>query len=151
MSNFNYNRVMLGGRLTGDPEVRMIASGINVVTFYVAVNRPARQGQEQQADFLRCKAFEKTAQFLQQYFRKGQAIMLEGHIYTSDYTEQGIKRFVTEIICERAYFVDSKAEASGYQQTAPEPTNYVPTAYKNDTADVPPNVIEIAENDELPF
>lgn len=151
MSNFNYNRVMLGGRLTGDPEVKTTASGTNMVTWNLAVNRQSRNGQDQ-ADFFRCIAYEKTALFVSQYFRKGQAMFCEGRIQFNNWTDdKGIKHFMTDVIVSNVQFVDSKAEASGYQQTAPEPTNYVPTAYKKDTADIPPNVVEIAENDELPF
>lgn len=151
MSNFNYNRVMLGGRLTGDPEVKTTASGTNMVTWNLAVNRQSRNGQEQ-ADFFRCIAYEKTALFVNQYFRKGQAMFCEGRIRFNNWMDdKGIEHFMTDVIVSNVQFVDSKAEASGYQQTAPEPTNYVPTAYKKDTADIPPNVVEIAENDELPF
>lgn len=151
MSNFNYNRVMLGGRLTGDPEVKTTASGTNMVTWNLAVNRQSRNGQDQ-ADFFRCIAYEKTALFVSQYFRKGQAMFCEGRIQFNNWTDdKGVKHYMTDVIVGNVHFVDSKAEASGYQQTAPEPTNYVPTAYKKDTADIPPNVVEIAENDELPF
>ena len=157
MSNLNYNRVIIAGRMTGDPEVRMTASGTNVVTFNVAVNRPARQGQEQQADFLRCISFERTAQFVSQYFRKGQAILLEGHIQTVNYTDQqGVKRFTTDIVCERAYFVDSRAEASAYQAPSPAPAQtqppYIPSAYSApaQTPQEEPPLPELPE-DNLPF
>lgn len=150
MSNFNYNRVMLGGRLTGDPEEKATATGIKVV-WNLAVNRQSRNNQDQ-ADFFRCIAYEKTALFVSQYFRKGQAMFCEGRIQFNNWTDdKGVKHFMTDVIVSNVHFVDSKAEASGYQQPQPEPMNYVPTAYKKDTADIPQNVVEIAENDELPF
>lgn len=151
MSNFNYNRVMLGGRLTGDPEVKTTASGTNMVTWNLAVNRQSRNNQDQ-ADFFRCIAYEKTALFVSQYFRKGQAMFCEGRIQFNNWTDdKGVKHYMTDVIVSNVQFVDSKAEASGYQQPQPEPTNYVPTAYTRKADDIPPNVVEVAENDELPF
>ena len=76
----------------------------------------------------------------------------EGRIQFNNWTDdKGIKHYMTDVIVSNVNFVDSKAETSGYYQPQPEPTNYVPTAYKKDTADIPQNVVEIAENDELPF
>jgi single-strand DNA-binding protein len=113
MANLNFNRVILGGRLTGDPETKTTNSGAGLCVFNIAINRPKKDGQDQQADFLRCLAWEKTAQFVQQYFRKGSSILIEGRIQTGSYTDRdGNKRYSTDIVCERASFVDSRAEES---------------------------------------
>lgn len=70
------NRVILIGRLTGDPEMKYTPSGIEVAQFRIAVDRPlsaeARsQGQEKQADFIDIVAWRQNAQFAHSYLTKG--------------------------------------------------------------------------------
>ena len=65
------NKVVLVGRLARDPELRTTQSGTNVVSFTVACDRRfARQGEERQADFINCVAWNKTAEFISRYFTK---------------------------------------------------------------------------------
>ena len=69
------NKVVLVGRLARDPELRTTQSGTNVVSFTVACDRRfARQGEERQADFINCVAWNKTAEFISRYFTKGMRI-----------------------------------------------------------------------------
>ena len=71
MSNFNFNKVILGGRLTADPEIKQTPSGIPVVTFSIAVNRNrSKDGDAQQADFINCVAWRNTAEFNSSHFKK---------------------------------------------------------------------------------
>lgn len=142
MSNFNYNRVMLGGRLTGDPEVKTTASGTNMVTWNLAVNRQRRNGQDQ-ADFFRCIAYEKTALFVSQYFRKGQAMFCEGRIQFNNWTDdKGVKHYMTDVIVSNVQFVDSKAEAQPQTQ---------PTAAVGAYQPLPEGVDMQTVDDALPF
>lgn len=70
------NKAMFIGRLTADPEMRHTTTGKSVCSFRLAVNRRfVRQGDEQQADFFPVVAWEKTAEFCNNYFRKGQQVV----------------------------------------------------------------------------
>ena len=63
MANFNFNKVILGGRLTADPELKTTPSGVSVTSFTVAVNRrfSGKNGEETQADFINVTAWRQTA------------------------------------------------------------------------------------------
>ena len=66
MANFNFNKVIIGGRLTADPELKTTPSGISVVSFTVAVNRRfgSKTGEESTADFFNVTAWRQTAEFV---------------------------------------------------------------------------------------
>lgn len=123
MSNFNFNKVILGGRLTAEPELRQTPQGIPVVSFTVAVNRRmSKNAQERQADFINCVAWRASAEFISRYFHKGSPICVVGNIQTRSWTDQqGQKRYATDVVVEEATFVDSAADnrAGG----APQPYN----------------------------
>lgn len=147
MANFNFNKVILGGKLTRDPELKTTASGISVTTFTVAVNRRAKQGEEAQADFINCTAWKQTAELVTKFFRKGSSICVVGSIRNRSYTAQdGQNRSVTEVIVDEVQFVDSKAE-NPVQAAAPaQSATYIPEAYIS-----APSFNEIAIDEELPF
>jgi len=175
MANFNFNKVILGGRLTADPELKTTPSGISVTSFTVAVNRNYRSksGEEPQADFLNVTAWRQTAEFITRYFRKASSICVVGSIQTRSWTDQnGQKRFATEIVADEAFFVDAKSEsplavqqaAAGYQAAAQAPS-YVPDNYsaagagnaanantgasfQNQSA---PKFEDLSDDEELPF
>jgi len=163
MANFNFNKVIIGGRLTGDPELKTTPSGISVTTFSVAVNRRfgSKNGEEQAADFFTVTAWRQTAEFITRYFRKASSICVEGALQTRNWTDQnGVKHYATEIVAENAFFVDAKSEspaavqqaAAMYAQSSPAPS-YVPDsyaggAYQNQAA---PKFEEISDDEELPF
>ena len=115
MANFNFNKVILGGRLTADPELKTTPSGISVTSFTIAVN--GRFGgktgtEEPQADFFNVTAWRQTAEFITRYFRKASSICVMGSIQTRTWTDQqGMKRFATEIVADEAFFVDAKSES----------------------------------------
>ncbi len=109
------NKVILLGRLTRDPETRYTqTSNMQVTSFTLAVNRRfVKQGEERQADFINCVAWNKTAEFVSKYFKKGQQVGIIGRIQTRNYDdEQGIKHYVTEIIAEEVYFAGDKKDAT---------------------------------------
>lgn len=114
------NKVILVGRLTRDPELKVTPGGVSVVSFTVACVRPyAKQGEERQADFIQCTAWNKTAEFVSRYFTKGMRIALDGRIQTRSYDDQnGNKRYVTEVIAENVEFAQSKSEGAA-PQSAP--------------------------------
>lgn len=111
MANFNFNKVILGGRLTSDIELKQTQSGISVASFSLAVNRKYSKDGEQQTDFINCTAWKGTAEFLAKYFGKGSSLCVVGNIQTRNYTDgNGQKRYTTEVIVDEALFVDSKSD-----------------------------------------
>lgn len=104
------NKVELMGRLTSDPEVKY-SSGENtmaIASWSLAVDRRYSKGQTQ-VDFIRCKAFGKTAEMLEKYWHKGMKMVLVGHIMTDTYTNKdGAKVHTTDVVADEIYFAESK-------------------------------------------
>lgn len=125
MANFNLNKVILGGRLTADPELKTTPTGVSVTSFTVAVNRRGKgKDGETQADFINVTAWRGLAEFITRHFRKGSSICVVGAIQTRSWTDpQGQKHYATEVVADEAYFVDSKGEA------AQPSSQYVPEQY----------------------
>lgn len=119
MANLNLNKVILGGRLTADPELKQTASGTAVMSFTVAVGRKhaaKTDGAPQmpQSDFVNCVAWRSTAEFISRYFHKGSSICVIGRIQTRSFTDSaGNKRYVTEVVADEVNFVDSKGDKAG--------------------------------------
>lgn len=108
------NSVQLTGRLTRDPEVKYTDGGLSIARFTLAVNRRFKQENEPDADFIRCVAFGKTAEFIERYFTQGRKMDLNGRIQTGSYTSQdGNKVFTTDIVVENVEFGESKGAQSG--------------------------------------
>ena len=112
------NKVMLVGRLTKDPEVKMTSNQTQFCNITVAVDRRFKDANGQrQADFISCVAWRQTAAFIQKYFRKGSRIGLVGSIQTRNYEDQnGQKRYVTEVVVDEAEFVESGNGQQGGEQ-----------------------------------
>lgn len=109
------NKVVLMGRLTREPETRFTqTNNVQVTSFTLAVNRRfVKEGEERQADFINIVAWNKTAEFVSKYFKKGQQVGVIGRIQTRTWDdEQGQKHYVTEVVAEEAYFADSKKESN---------------------------------------
>jgi len=113
------NKVLLVGRLTADPELKLTGNNIAVVNFTVAVDRKYKDANGQkQADFINCVAWRQTADFIGKYFRKGQRIGLEGSIQTRTYDDNnGVRHYVTEVLVDNAEFVEPANQAGGQVQT----------------------------------
>lgn len=112
MANFNFNKVFLGGRLTGDPELRTTPSGVSVVSFTIAVNRRGAKEDQQQADFIAVTAWKQTAEFINKYFRKASSICIEGSIQTRTYMDKNnVRQYRTDVVANDVTFVDSKGMA----------------------------------------
>ena len=95
------NSVQLTGRLTRDPEVRYTDGGMSIARFTLAVNRRFKSENGPDADFIRCVAFGKTAEFIEKYFLQGKKMDLNGRIQTGSYTNQeGNKVYTTDIVVE---------------------------------------------------
>lgn len=101
------NSVNLIGRLTKDPEARQ-GQNTTVVNFTLAIDRI---GQDNGADFIRCVAFGKTAEFIDDYFTKGLRVAVSGRIQTGSYeNKDGQTVYTTDVIAERVEFADGKKD-----------------------------------------
>lgn len=108
-----YNRAILIGRLTADPELKTTPNGVNVCSFRLAVDRPYKKDGERKADFITMVAWRQQAEFVCRYFGKGKAIGVEGSIQTREYTDKdGNKRVAVEVVADRVFFVESKNDAN---------------------------------------
>lgn len=143
------NSVQLVGRFTRDPDVRYTDGGSTVAKFTLACDRRFKRDGEDNADFISCVAFGKTAEFIEKYFRKGQRIGLNGRIQTGSYVNQeGTKVYTTDVIAENVEFVESRnasdSDPGEYRQTSsPAPTSAIGDGFMN----IPDGV----EDDGLPF
>ena len=147
MSNFNFNKVILGGRLTSDIELKQTQNGTSVCSFSLAVNRKYQAEGQPQTDFISCTAWAKTAEFINRYFGKGSALCIVGNIQTRNWTDgNGQKRYATDVIVDEACFVDSKNGAQG-AETA-EGNNYIPESYKSQDE---PKFEAVGDDSFLPF
>lgn len=113
------NKVILMGRLTRDPDVR-VSTGerqMSIARYTLAVDRRGRRtdnGGEQTADFISCVAFDRAAEFAEKYFHQGMRVLITGRIQTGSYTNKdGQKVYTTDIIVEDQEFADSKGAGSG--------------------------------------
>ena len=106
------NTVILIGRLTKDPEIRVISqSETTVANFTLAVDRP--MAKEKTADFIRIVCFGKTAELCERFLTKGRQVAVNGRIQTGSYkTQSGETRYTTEVVAERVEFLGSKGDSS---------------------------------------
>lgn len=124
------NRVTLVGRITRDPELRTSSSNVSFVAFTVAVNRINSNGNgEREADFINCVAFNKQAENLARFIKKGSQIGVEGKLQTRRYqASDGSNRIATEVICDMVHFLEprgnSQSSFNDYTTYEPKPSNY---------------------------
>lgn len=114
------NKVILIGRLTKDPETRYSQSKepMAITRFSLAVNRRFKKDGEQEADFINCVAFGKTAEFVSKYFSKGKMISIVGNIRTGSYTDNnGQTRYTTDVNVEEVEFCGGKEDTTQNQKT----------------------------------
>lgn len=122
------NNVILMGRLTRDPELKYSQAGKAYCRFTVAVNRDFNKDE---ADFINCLAFGKTAETIAEWLGKGRRIALQGRIQTGNYeNKNGDKVNTFEVVADRFEFVDSA---------------------KSDTNNNQKNSDEVADDEDFPF
>ena len=106
------NKILLIGRLVKDPELKYTQSGTAVASFTLAVNRRfTGQNGERESDFINCVAWQKSAEFVANYFKKGQEMALEGRLQVRSYDDNnGQRKWVTEVVVEQVEFVGGKKD-----------------------------------------
>ena len=145
------NTVQLTGRLTRDPDVRYTDGGSSVARFTLACDRRFKTENGPTADFIRCVAFGKTAEFVEKYFTKGRMAVVSGKLQIRGWTDKdGNKRRTAEVLAENVYFADSKSESGESQANT---GGFTPPAYP--TPGYAPPAGEFAplddEDAQLPF
>lgn len=147
------NKVILIGRTTRDVDFRRTSSGTPVATFTLALdNRFVLKDGKPTTDFINCVAWNKTAETMEKYVKKGAMIAVEGRIQTRNYeNKDGNKVYVTEVVCENMRMLDTRTSSNGGTYL----DDYEPnTDYQKDnentvgtSSDVEFNISE----DDLPF
>ncbi len=150
----SFNKVILIGNMTADPELKQTAAGTSVCSFSIAVNRrfaKAEQGQ-QNVDFISIVTWRQNAEFVSRYFKKGNPILICGQLQTRNWTDnQGQKRYTTEVIADEVSFVTSAAQngaAPGVGGAAYTPDAYGAPSF-NSTGSA--NFEELPSDGDLPF
>lgn len=142
--------MILMGRLTRDPEIRYSQGErqMAIARYTLAVDRKGQKNENgQQADFIRCVAFDRSAEFADKYLRQGQRILIEGRIQTGSYQDRDGKTvYTTDVVVEQQEFAESKNDrSSGYQtQSRQKPT-------PADIGDGFMNIPDGVDDEGLPF
>lgn len=137
------NKVILMGRLTRDPEVRYLQdeNATAVARYTLAVDR--KTSRDNEADFIPCVCFGKSADFVEKYLHKGTKVVITGRIQTGGYTNKdGNRVFTTDVVVEEHEFAESKS-AAGNNSTPAERAN---TSVSDGFMNIPDGI-----DDELPF
>jgi single-strand DNA-binding protein len=108
----SYNKIILVGNLTRDPEIRYVGSGAAVAKFTLAVNR--RSKQQEETDFIDVVAWDKLAETCNTYLKKGMSCLVEGRLSIRSYeTKEGEKRKATEVVCNVMQMLDRAGGGGG--------------------------------------
>ena len=101
------------GRLTKEPEIKQTTTGKKVAIFTLAINPDFRDGE---ASFIPVVAWNKTAEIVEKYLHKGSQCAVNGKVQTRSYqTDDGTKRYITEIVADRIYLLDKKSDIDGFK------------------------------------
>ncbi|MBI5050631.1 MAG: single-stranded DNA-binding protein [Nitrospirae bacterium] len=116
-----FNKIILVGNLTRDPEMRYTPQGTSVCNFGIAVNRKYKQGEEVKEDvtFINVVVFGKQADTCGQYLNKGSAVLVEGRLQERRWeTEEGQKRSKFEVVAQTVRFLSKKQGGTADTETA---------------------------------
>ncbi len=152
------NKVMLIGNLTRDPEIKALPSGIKVCSFGIATNRvwKDKNGAKQEAaDFHNIVVFDRQAETVAQYMRKGSNVLVEGRLQTRSWDgTDGQKKYRTEIVADRVQF-GSRPNSGGGAPYADKKSPEVPVDTNSGTDASPASAIAYPEEeinpDDIPF
>ena len=143
------NHIALIGRLTRDPELRYTPNGVAVANFDLAVDRSTTNQQgERETDFIRIVTWQKQAEVVANYLKKGRLVAVEGRLQIRNYeTQDGQKRRTAEVVASRVQFLEKAREEVASTST---PT---PTAHNSGGGNQgePKDDLEGINLDDLPF
>lgn len=141
------NKVILIGNLGADPEVRYMPSGGAVTTISMATSEQWKDketgAQQERTEWHRVVFFNRLAEIVGEYLKKGSKIYIEGSIRTRKWTDKsGNDRYTTEVVANEMQMLDRKDSSTSTQTTAPMPN-------KNTSATATTNTETF--NDDIPF
>lgn len=151
------NKAILVGRLTKDIELKTVGQGSTLASFTLAVDRRFKNAQgERETDFIRCVSWNKTAEFAEQYFKKGDKLGAVGEIETRNYDDdKGNRVYITQVKVEEVYFVESKQDQTGYNGSnrgeSSSKRNYKSDNRSTDTRDANSRQSSSGDDYNLPF
>jgi single-strand DNA-binding protein len=108
----NYNRIVLVGRLTRDPEARVTPNGVPVTTFGLAVNRPRSADRQEEVDYFNIVTWRSTAEYVANYLTKGRLVLVEGRLQIRDYTNrEGQPAKAVEIVADSVQNMEKRQDS----------------------------------------
>jgi single-strand DNA-binding protein len=148
----NYNRVILLGNLTRDPEVRYTPQGTPVANFGLAINHRYRQGEEQREEtcFVDIVAFGRQAELVGEYLSKGRSALIEGRLqYRTWESQDGAKRSKHEVVAQSVQFMPQSGQGGQAGQAGQAGDGgRRPQAQDPDEGESPPSP---SVDDDIPF
>ena len=145
----SFNKVILIGNLTADPELKQTNTGLSVCNFSLAINRRTKADAGQNVDFINVVAWRQTAEFVAKYFKKGRPLLVCGQLQTRTWTDaQGNKRYSTEVVADEVTFVENKSSGAG-EGGSYAPDAYGAPGYQSNGASAPE--FEEVDDNSLPF
>ncbi len=151
-----FNKVVLMGNLTRDPELRSTPNGQNVASFSLAVNRSWKNaaGEQQEAvDYIDCNIWGKPAEIITQYMKKGSGILVSGRLQQRSWEQEGQKRSKVEVVVEDFNFVGGSDRDGGSSYQPSESSAPSKPAAKSSKEDAPMEDLgnEPINLDDIPF
>jgi single-strand DNA-binding protein len=121
----SFNRVILMGNLTRDPELRYNPNGTAVANFGVAVNRKYKQGDElkEEVGFFDIVVFGKQAENCGQYLSKGNSVLVDGRLQQRRWESEGQKKSKVEVVAESITFMPKRQPGQGQEVEAEGPVD----------------------------
>jgi single-strand DNA-binding protein len=117
----SFNRVVLAGNLTRDPELRFTREGVPVANFSIAVNRV--RSKSEAVDFFNVSCWRELGERIVNYKKKGDSILVEGHLqYRTWQTPDGTKRSAVDVVANNVQFLRRSGDPQ-QQAEAPSPVN----------------------------
>lgn len=111
------NRVILVGRLTKNPEIKKTPNGASICKFTLAVSRKVKTQGQPDADFISCVAWNKTADLMYKYLKKGSLIGIDGRLQTGKFTNNnGETIYTCDVMVESLQFLDKKDDSQSNNQ-----------------------------------
>lgn len=139
----SFNKCIIMGNITADPEIKQTKSGNSAVSFSIAVNY--KSGDDTKTDFINAVAFKQKADFIGKYFKKGDPALIEGALHFRQFTDKnGVNRAIPEIWVDEVTFAPIRKA----DRPAPDGKKAKPGVKK------PPEAVQVEDlypDDDLPF
>ena len=153
----NFNKVLLMGNMTRDPDIRVTPNNLTIAKFGLAVNRKYRtkEGEDrEETTFVDIDAFGSQAEVIQKYCRRGTGIFVEGRLKLDQWQDKnsGDNRSKLGIILENFQFIGGRGESTGESSGNPYEANTPPSRKpENSSGPAASGGGEFEDDDEVPF